>query len=228
MMEAQPRRPKRNLEMNERGQVRDKDTGESYDLSVVAAGIPWVDFKDLASGMPPHQYVVLGKCDDTDWDVLAFAIAKHPEGYRAYFRGYQSPMRYWELGDGYRYWPSAIRGVQMLNRCTLDSVEPPRRVDQGAKPICWQEWGALYYCQQGTGWTEEQKAKYPERFGNPAPPTCNHGEFKIGDRVTHRVSGRTGLVSAITPGQALPVYVHWDDGRKSFVGQAGVKGRCCC
>ncbi len=54
-----------------------------------------------------------------------------PDSFLAYFRGYQRPNRYWEAPDGLRYWRTRFE----LNRCTLDSVEPPRRVDQGAKPI---------------------------------------------------------------------------------------------
>ena len=50
--------------------------------------------------------------------------------YRAYFRGYQSPMRYWEAPDGRRYWLKF-----MINRCWPDSVERLRRVDEGATAI---------------------------------------------------------------------------------------------
>lgn len=128
-----------NLEL--RGEkVVNSDTGEEYDVAAVAARLTWrtqktgnSSWEDYPPYMPPHEYIVFGKCDYADWNVLYFACTKHPASYRAYFRGYQSPMRYLELGDGYRYWPTALRGVTMLNRCALDSVEPPRRVDQGAR-----------------------------------------------------------------------------------------------
>ena len=70
--------------------------------------------------------------------MLLTAIRYHPQAYNAYFRGYRSPMRYLELADGRRYWRTVLYGTHMLNRCTLDSMEPPRRVDQGAKTIPWE------------------------------------------------------------------------------------------
>ena len=223
MVEARPKRTKLNLKMNDNHDVVNAETGETYDLAAVVGRIPWVDFKARPGpGMPPHQFVVLGKCDDADWDVLDFAIAKHPASYNAYFRGYQSPMRYFELGN-YRCWHTAL-GIQMLNRCTLDSAEPPRRVKDGARPICWQEWGAPPSHQQGSGWPEEYKRKHPEMFRLPA---CRHGDIRVGDRVTHRASRRTGEVEAMYPEQVLAVYVRWDDGRKSFVGKAGLRTDCC-
>ena len=228
-MEGGPGHVKLNLAMAPDGQVSDVDTGDVYDLAAVAARIPWVDFQwTPGPGMPRHSYVVLGRCDDSDWDLLDFAIKKHPASYMAYFRGYQYPMRYLELGDGYRYWLT-FAGVLMLNRCTLDSSEPPRRVDQGARPICWQEWGALEYYERGSDWPEEWKRKYPERFGSPSLPACRHGEIREGDRVTHLPSWRTGVVERIYPEQALPVYVLWDKSRKhSFVGKASLRTPCCC
>jgi hypothetical protein len=63
-------------------------------------------------------------------------------------------MRYLEVGER-RYWPTAIRAKRFLNRCWLDSVEPPRRVDQGARPIPPDEWGASEpYWPQGFGYGE--------------------------------------------------------------------------
>jgi hypothetical protein len=137
------------------GKLVNSDTGEEYNVLAVAARLPWQPYKrvwkDSPPYMPPHEFVVLGKCDYADWDVLYYACTKHPKSYRAYFRGYQSPMQYLELGDGYRYWPTRL-GVMMLNRCTLDSVEPPRRVDQNGKPIKPEEWRAAPWLPQGSGW----------------------------------------------------------------------------
>ena len=159
--------PQLNLKFREE-KVVNSDTGEEYDALAVAARLPWQAFKvgtssweDYPPYMPPHEYVVLGKCDYADWDMLHFACRKHPASYLAYFRGYQSPMRYWEPGDGYRYWPTSPRGVLMLNRCTLDSVEPPRRKDQGARPIKPKDWGAPPWLPQGSGWRGYLK-KHPD------------------------------------------------------------------
>lgn len=149
--------------------VVNSETGEEYDIAAVVARLPWQaqqgeksSWEDYPPYMPPHEFVVLGKCDYADWDVLYFACTKHPASYRGYFRGYQSAMRYWEPGDGYRYWPSAQRGVMMLNRCTLDSVEPPRQVDQGARPIKPRDWGAPPWLPKGNGWPPSYLKKNPD------------------------------------------------------------------
>lgn len=111
------------------------DTDQIYDVGEAITAVPWITARQYP---PPHQYVIFGRCPPLAWDVLACAVAKHPESYLAYFRGYQKPMRYWEF-EGYRYWRTASRNpsgkiTHMLNRCGFDDVEPPRRVDQGAKP----------------------------------------------------------------------------------------------
>ncbi len=157
--------------------VVNSDTGEEYDVLAVAARLPWraqktgnSTWEDYPPYMPPHEYVVFGKCAYADWDVLHFACTKHPASYRAYFRGYQSPMQYWEPGDGYRYWFTRGRGASMLIRCTLDSVEPPRRVDQSGKPIKPKDWGALPWLPQGSKWPPEYLKKHPDvarQIGEP-------------------------------------------------------------
>ncbi len=102
-----------------------------------------------ADGMAAHQYVIVGKCPGDAWDALDGEIRDNPESYDAYFRGYPWPMHYWEF-EGHRYWrTSARRSVHMLNRCTLDSVEPPRRVDQGAEPV---DWSGPPWAPNGTAW----------------------------------------------------------------------------
>ena len=145
--------------------VVNSETGEEYDLATVAARLPWRKqgaadrVYDPLQHIPIHWYVVMGACDWTDWDVLYFACTKHPASYRGYFRGYPSPIQYLELGDGYRYWPTRL-GVMMLNRCTPDSVEPPRRVDQGARPIKPKDWGAPPWLPQGSGWPASYLKKH--------------------------------------------------------------------
>lgn len=82
-------------------------------------------------GMPAHQYVVIDDLSQPMADVLSRVIAVHPDSFDAYFRGYQRPRcATLELGDR-RYWRTSLNGTHMLNRCTLDSVEPPRRVVDG-------------------------------------------------------------------------------------------------
>lgn len=102
-----------------------------------ARRIRWIDPLP-APGMPKHQYVVLTRSPEGQLaDLILQAVQRHPAAYLAYFRGYRTPMRYLEVG-AHRYWRTALNAVHMLNRCTLDSVEPPRRVDQGAQPIDWE------------------------------------------------------------------------------------------
>lgn len=79
----------------------------------------------------PHQDAVLRKSPAWAWYALDAMIRNSPDSYLVYFRGYQRPNHYSDGPDGLRYWRTGFE----LNRCTPDSVEPPRRVDQGAQPI---------------------------------------------------------------------------------------------
>jgi hypothetical protein len=100
--------------------------------------------------MPGHQYAVRHDSPVEEWQAVAAAVQERPEGFGAYFRGCREPNRYWEFED-WRYWRTSSRSAQMLNRCTLDSVESRRRVADGAEPIDWQ----------GPPWAP---------FGSPWPP----------------------------------------------------------
>lgn len=151
----------------------DHHTGEIHDFQSLAAQLPWRD-NSLAPHeprMPAHQYIVVNGLGPGEKEVarmLAFVIDNHRESYLAYFRGYRFATRYLETGDGLRYWESRLRRVWFLNRCRLDSCEPPRRLDEGAKPIPPEEWGARYpYWPQGSAygdWKHEQGrwVFYPE------------------------------------------------------------------
>ena len=122
--------------------VRDDD-GREYDVAPAVDALPWVS--QLCPQMP-HQYAVLFK--SPDWarnTVDTMVSSRNPETYRAYFRGYQRPNRYWEAPDGLRYWRTGF----MINRCEPDSVEPLRRVDQGAKPIT--DWDGPPWAPDGVG-----------------------------------------------------------------------------
>ena len=93
------------------------DDGHDYDVLEAIAALAWV--KQLCPLMP-HEYAHQSKSDP-----LAYAVVEHmlksanPESYRAYFRGYRSPNRYWDGPDGQRYWLTRM----MINRCWPDSVE---------------------------------------------------------------------------------------------------------
>ena len=79
--------------------------------------------------------------------------AANADTYRAYFRRYRSPNRYWDAPDGQRYWLTRM----MINRCWPDSVEPLRRVSDGAEPILdwqgppWAPNGTDLYAQAADG-----------------------------------------------------------------------------
>ena len=124
--------------------VRDAD-GKDHDVLQAMETLPWVH---QLCPLMPHDYVHQHK---EGVDPLAYAIvermlkADNPESYRAYFRGYQSPNRYWEAPDGRRYWMTMF----MINRCDPDSVEPLRRVDQGAKAI--PDWDGPPNAPNGSG-----------------------------------------------------------------------------
>jgi len=127
--------PKSPVELQLDGdEVLDVSTGQRHHPVEMAGQLKWVSALP-GSGMPAHQYVVFGYPPPLPVQVLLTVIKAR--GYNAYFRGYPSPMRYVELADNMRYWRTVLNRTHMLNRCTLDSVEPPRRVDQGAKRIPW-------------------------------------------------------------------------------------------
>lgn len=68
--------------------------------------------------------MIFERCPVVPWSVDT-AIAKHPDSYLAYFRGYQHPNRHWDL-EGLRYWRTSNSGpggvTHVLNPCLI--VEP--------------------------------------------------------------------------------------------------------
>lgn len=125
------------LRVDESGRVVD-DNGRIYDLEEAILATRWVTATKYP---PPHQYAVLGRTPMEAWDVIATTIKGRADSYLAYFRGYWRPNRYLDLPD-HRYWRTSSGGAggrvtHMLNRCTYDSAEPPRRLDEGAEPIEW-------------------------------------------------------------------------------------------
>jgi hypothetical protein len=128
------------------------DDGREFDILEAIDALPWV--RQLCPLMP-HEYVVLFKSPDWAWFALDAMVRGGPNSYRAHFRGYPSPNRYWQAPDALRYWRTGI----MLNRCKFDSVEPLRRVDEGAKPI--KGWDGPPWAPNGSGlYLEVTPGKY--------------------------------------------------------------------
>ena len=123
--------------------------GVQYDVPEAIAGLPWVD---QLCPLMPHQYAHLSKSDPLTYRVVEHMLkAANPDTYRAYFRGYKSPNRYWDAPDGQRYWLTRM----MINRCWPDSVEPLRLVSDGAKPA--PEWDGPPYAPNGIGIYEQDE-----------------------------------------------------------------------
>jgi hypothetical protein len=141
--------------------VRTVETGEVIGLDKLAERLTWRDnvLMPHEPMMPRHAYVAqLWKNTNLEvWDAIALLVAHHPQSYDGYFRAITRPIRYLETGER-RYWETIHGGGRFLNRCTLDSVEPPRRVDQGAEPIPLREWGAsLPWWPRDSGYGEWRK-----------------------------------------------------------------------
>ena len=138
------------LEIVDQRTVRDPG-GREHDVLEATNRLPWVA---QTCPLMPHDYAHQRKSDPIAYAVVERILkASNPESYRAYFRGYQSPNRYWEAPDGRRYWLTKF----MINRCWPDSVEPLRRVDQGARPA--SHW-------DGPPWTPSGLGRY-ERGAEP-------------------------------------------------------------
>lgn len=118
------------------------DDGREYDVLKAVDALPWVH---QLCPLMPHDYAVLFRSPEWAWAALEAMVKWSPDSYKAYFRGYPTPNRYWVAPDGLRYW----RTGKMLNRCTFDSVEPLRRVDEGAKPI--KDWDGPPWAPNGLG-----------------------------------------------------------------------------
>ena len=126
------------------------DSGVVHDVRLAIAEIPWVT---AIKYEPNHQYITQGRCPVVPWEVLSTFVRHHPESYLAIFRGYKTPNRYMDL-DGRRYWMTSSGGrgggVLMLNRCLFTDSEPPRRLDQGAKPRL--DWSGPPWMPDGSPW----------------------------------------------------------------------------
>ena len=126
--------------------------------------LSWVD---QLCPLMRHQYAVLRKSPAWAWYALDVMIRDSPNSYLAYFRGYQRPNRYWDGPDGLRYWRTRFE----LNRCTPDSVEPPRRVDGGAEPILG--WDGPPWAPNGIGlYVQEPDGRWSPRFADTDYEPC--------------------------------------------------------
>lgn len=131
--------------------VRDQD-GRKHDALEAIEALPWT--AQLCPFMR-HEYSIRGKGPEWAWDVLAsLLLAKNPETFRAYFRGYPSANRYWDAPDGHRYW----RG----NMLEIDRGEPDdaglRRVAAGAKPA--EQWAGPPHAPDGIGLYEQDEKNH--------------------------------------------------------------------
>ncbi len=130
------------LEIIDSRTVRDED-GRDHDVLASMNALPWV--RQLCPQMP-HEYAHKRESDQLAYAVVERMLkASNPDSYRAYFRGYPTPNRYWEAPDGRRYWLTKF----MINRCWPDSIERLRRVDEGAKAIT--DWDGPPWAPNGIG-----------------------------------------------------------------------------
>jgi hypothetical protein len=145
--------------------VVDQVTGELFHMRDAVAKLPWrsnIVPPDATPAqrrchMPPHQYVaIVGLTEEQNRAavVLEVILDNHPAAYLAYFRLYQSPMRYLEW-EGRRYFRTKLGPTWFVNRARFEDAEPPRRVDEGARPIPKSQWGAKHnWYVQGAGYGE--------------------------------------------------------------------------
>ena len=130
--------------------VRDED-GKDHDVLHAMDTLPWVQ---QTCPQMRHEYAHRDKSDELAYAVVERMLrASNPESYRAYFRGHQKPTNYWEAPDGRRYWLTN----RMINRCWPGSVEPLRRVLEGAKPIA--DWDGPRWIPSGDGRYERGRGK---------------------------------------------------------------------
>ena len=134
--------------------VVDLRSGVLHEFDSLVAQLRWRNnaMPPREPRMPAHQYVVVRGLAEEDLAIcrmFGFVVEQHAESYDGYFRGLRYPSRYLEVGDGWRYWRVWIARRPWPHRQRLDTSEPPRRVDEGAKPIPPHEWGAVPYWPQG-------------------------------------------------------------------------------
>lgn len=115
---------------------------QGLEIQQAINALPWVG---QLCPLMRHQYATLDRSPAWAWYALDAMIRQSRYSYLAYFRGYQRPTRYWDGPDGLRYWRIRFE----LNRCTLNSVEPPRRVDEAGTPMT--DWDGPPWAPRGSG-----------------------------------------------------------------------------
>jgi len=116
--------------------------GREHDVLDAIQALPW---KAQLCPQMRHEYSIWGKGPEWAWNVLSsMLLAKNPDSFRAYFRGYNPAHRYWVAPDGLRYW----RGRYEIDRGQPDGAGL-RRVDEGAKPS--RDWDGPPFAPDGIG-----------------------------------------------------------------------------
>ncbi len=124
--------------------------GTRIDLPEAIERLPW---KTSFCPTMPHQYVVSSweDCDPAALDAILAMIRGSRQTVLAYWRGYQTPNRYWHGPDGFRYWASAgifpERGDTILNR--TNDADDTRPVANGGQPI--PDWEGAPWAPNGSG-----------------------------------------------------------------------------
>lgn len=175
-----------------------REDGATFDVLDAIDALPWVH---QLCPLMPHEYAVLFKSPELSWHAVEAMVRWSPDSYRAFFRGYQSPNRYWEAPDGLRYWRTGM----MLNRCVPTSVEPLRRVDDGAKRIPgWN--GPPWAPPDGSGWyVQDAKGRWWPRFEGTNLKPCKACAHPPKDLVIPPRAGSNAELRGETPaGRAAP------------------------
>ena len=133
------------------------EAGQRYDVMDAVAALKWTR---MWCPSMPHEYAILSEATAAPWFAIEAMVRLSPAGFRAYFRGYQRPNRYWDAPDGRRYW----RGRYEIDRWWPDD-EPLRRVDEGGTRITdwdgapWAPNGSKLYVPGPTkGWWPSREA----------------------------------------------------------------------
>ena len=150
-----PRPPRPRYEFVDARTLRESDDTK-VDVFDAIDALPWTP--QLCPFMR-HEYAITSKSPAWAWYAVEAMIRLNPDAYRAYFRGYPRPNRYWEAPDGLRYW----RGRFEIDRCTPESVEPPRRLDHRANPA--RDWDGPPWAPYGIGlYAQDAKGRWWARF----------------------------------------------------------------
>lgn len=126
--------------------------GSKHDVLDAIQALPW---RAQLCPLMRHEYSIFGQGSEWAWNVLSsMLLARNPDSFRAYFRGYQSANRYWDAPDGLRYW----RGRFEIDRGQPDGAGQ-RRTDEGAKRI--NDWDGPPYAPNGIGlYDRDEKGRW--------------------------------------------------------------------